>query len=87
LYTEQVQGFFNIPVDNLYACLALVGAVRKLQPNQVVTPDVGSVSIAYAFAEKLDIGFSVINKRCINANEVESTLTWRCLSEACFARR
>lgn len=74
LHTEQIQGFFDIPVDNLYARPALVDAVRKLQPNQVVTPDIGSIKLACAFAEKLHIGFSVINKRRVNANEVESAL-------------
>jgi ribose-phosphate pyrophosphokinase len=74
LHTEQIQGFFDIPVDNLYARPVLVGAVRKLQPNQVVTPDIGSIKLACAFAEKLNIGFSVINKRRVNANEVESAL-------------
>lgn len=74
LHTEQIQGFFDIPVDNLYARPVLVEAVRKLRPNQVVTPDVGSIKLACAFAEKLNIDFAVIDKRRINANEVESAL-------------
>lgn len=74
LHTEQIQGFFDIPVDNLYARPVLVEAVRKLQPNQVVTPDVGSIKLACAFAEKLNIDFAVIDKRRVNANEVESAL-------------
>ncbi len=74
LHTEQIQGFFDIPVDNLYARPVLVEAVRKLQPNQVVTPDVGSIKLACAFAEKLNIEFAVIDKRRVNANEVESAL-------------
>lgn len=74
LHTEQVQGFFDIPVDNLYARPMLVEAVRKLRPNQVVTPDVGSIKLACAFAEKLHIDFAVIDKRRVNANKVESAL-------------
>ncbi|MGB7127462.1 MAG: ribose-phosphate pyrophosphokinase [Candidatus Rhabdochlamydia sp.] len=74
LHTEQIQGFFDIPVDNLYARPVLVEAVRKLRPNQVVTPDVGSIKLACAFAEKLNIDFAVIDKRRVNANEVESAL-------------
>ncbi|MGL4539879.1 MAG: ribose-phosphate diphosphokinase [Candidatus Rhabdochlamydia sp.] len=52
LHTEQIQGFFNIPVDNLYACSVLVDAIRQmgLQLDQVVTPDIGSIKLACAFA-------------------------------------
>lgn len=45
-----------------------------LQPNQVVTPDIGSIKLACAFAEKLNIDFAVIDKRRVNANEVKSAL-------------
>lgn len=73
LHTEQIQGFFDIPVDNLYGCSVLVKAIQELglQPNQVVAPDVGSIKLARAFAEKLHIDFAVIDKRRVHANEVE----------------
>ncbi|MGL5626030.1 MAG: ribose-phosphate diphosphokinase [Candidatus Rhabdochlamydia sp.] len=76
LHTEQIQGFFNIPVDNLYACSVLVDAIRQmgLQLDQVVTPDIGSIKLACAFAEKLNVDFAVIDKRRVNANEVSSAL-------------
>jgi ribose-phosphate pyrophosphokinase len=76
LHTEQIQGFFNIPVDNLYACSVLVDAIRQmgLQLDQVVTPDIGSIKLACAFAEKLNVDFAVIDKRRVSANEVNSAL-------------
>lgn len=76
LHTEQIQGFFNIPVDNLYACSVLIEAIHQigLQPDLVVTPDIGSIKLACAFAEKLNIDFAVIDKRRVNANEVNSAL-------------
>jgi ribose-phosphate pyrophosphokinase len=76
LHTEQIQGFFNIPVDNLYACSILVDAIRQmgLHLDQVVTPDIGSIKLACAFAEKLNVDFAVIDKRRVNANKVNSAL-------------
>lgn len=76
LHTEQIQGFFDIPVDNLYGCAVLVEAIQGsgLCPDQVVAPDVGSIKLARAFAEKLCIDFAVIDKRRVNAKEVESAL-------------
>jgi ribose-phosphate pyrophosphokinase len=73
LHTEQIQGFFDIPVDNLYGCAELVSAIQELGlcPDQVVAPDVGSIKLARAFAEKLHIDFAVIDKRRVNATKVE----------------
>ncbi len=57
LHAEQIQGFFNIPVDNLYARPVLVEAVQRLGLNKcvVVAPDVGSIKLARAFAEALKV--------------------------------
>lgn len=74
MYIEQIRGFFDIPIDNLYVRPVLVNAVRKLRPNQVVMPDIGSIKLACAFAEKLNIGFLIINEQYVNANELESAL-------------
>jgi len=73
LHAEQIQGFFDIPVDNLYARPALVEAVRKLELHNlvVVTPDIGSVKLARAFAENLKVDLAIVDKRRVNANQVE----------------
>jgi ribose-phosphate pyrophosphokinase len=72
LHTEQIQGFFDIPLDNLYARPLLVEAVGKLKLNKtvVVTPDVGSIKLARSFAQALHVEFAIIDKRRVNALQV-----------------
>jgi len=73
LHAEQVQGFFDIPVDNLYARPVLVKEVRKLglQNCVVVAPDVGSVKLARAYAEALGADLAIVDKHRVNAQKVE----------------
>jgi len=73
LHTEQIQGFFDIPVDNLYARPALLEAVKNLGMDKgvVVTPDIGSVKLARSYAAALHWDFSIVDKRRINAERVE----------------
>lgn len=73
LHTEQIQGFFDIPVDNLYARSALVEAAKKLglESCVVMPPDVGRIKMARAFAENLKADLAIIDKRRINAKQVE----------------
>lgn len=73
LHTEQIQGFFDIPVDNLYARPVLVEAVVKwgLKSCVVVAPDIGSSKLARRFAEALKVDFAVIDKRRVDAKHVE----------------
>lgn len=73
LHTEQVQGFFDIPVDNLYARPLMVQAVRglKLKDLVVVSPDVGSNKMARKFAEDLKVDLAIVDKRRCNADRVE----------------
>lgn len=73
LHTEQIQGFFNIPVDNLYARPALVEGAKRLGLNKcvVVTPDVGGIKLARSFAEELKCDYAIVDKRRINAKRVE----------------
>lgn len=74
LHTEQIQGFFDIPVDNLYACPLIVGAIQKLLPNHqwvVVTPDIGSIKLARAYAEALKVDLAIVDKRRVSAKQVE----------------
>jgi len=74
LHADQIQGFFNIPVDNIYASPVLLGDVWKHKyPNlMVVSPDVGGVVRARAFAKRLDdADLAIIDKRRPRANEAE----------------
>src|SRR5450432_1119177 len=73
LHTPQLQGFFNIPVDHLFAPPVLVDHFRKLQlPNlTVVSPDAGGVERARFFAKKVDAALAIVDKRRVEANVAE----------------
>jgi ribose-phosphate pyrophosphokinase len=73
LHAGQIQGFFNIPVDNLYAMPVLVQYLRKRLDGQrvtVVSPDAGGVERARAFARRLNADLAIIDKRRLRASEV-----------------
>ena len=65
LHADQIQGFFDIPVDNIYATPILLGDLWKRDyPNlQVVSPDVGGVVRARALAKRLEADLAIIDKR------------------------
>lgn len=73
LHTEQIQGFFDIPVDNLYARSLIIGALAQQKRDHcvVVTPDVGSIKLARAYAEGLKVDLAIVDKRRVNAKQVE----------------
>ena len=74
LHADQIQGFFDIPVDNVYASPILLGDVwRQKHPNlMVVSPDVGGVVRARALAKRLDdADLAIIDKRRPKANEAQ----------------
>jgi len=75
LHAQQIQGFFDIPVDCLYAAPVLVAHLQQtLHPEAVVVaPDSGSVKIAQAYADMLGAGFAVVAKRRISATQVASS--------------
>jgi ribose-phosphate pyrophosphokinase len=64
-HTHQIQGFFDIPVDHLYAAPVLTGYFRNkgIDNLVVVAPDVGAAKMARGFARRLDAGFAIIDKR------------------------
>ena len=71
LHSGQIQGFFNIPVDNLYATPVLLQHLRKqLNHNEVtiVSPDAGGVERARAIAARLDASLAIIDKRRVGPN-------------------
>ena len=73
LHTPQLQGFFNIPVDHLFASPVLVDHFKKLAlPNlTVVSPDAGGVERARFFAKKVDAALAIVDKRRVEMNVAE----------------
>ncbi|HXM61206.1 MAG TPA: ribose-phosphate pyrophosphokinase [Terriglobales bacterium] len=72
-HAPQIQGFFNIPVDHLFASPVLVDHFRKLSlPNlTVVSPDAGGVERARFFAKKMDSALAIMDKRRVEMNVAE----------------
>ncbi len=73
LHADQIQGFFDIPVDNIYATPILLGDIwKKEYPDMMaVSPDVGGVVRARAFAKRLECDLAIIDKRRPKANVSE----------------
>lgn len=67
LHAGQIQGFFNIPFDNLFASPVIIDYFKKEMPNRgelvIVSPDAGGVERARAFAKRLDASVAMIDKR------------------------
>jgi len=73
LHAGQIQGFFNIPVDNLYAMPVLISYLRKHIERgkiSVISPDAGGVERARAYARRLNANLAIIDKRRARASEV-----------------
>lgn len=73
LHAEQIQGFFDVPVDNIYGTPILLNDinVQKYENLVVVSPDIGGVVRARAVAKHLDIDLAIIDKRRSKANTAE----------------
>ena len=73
LHAPQIQGFFNIPVDPLFASPVLVDYFKKLNLPYltVVSPDAGGVERARFFAKKMDSALAIVDKRRVEANVAE----------------
>jgi len=74
LHAQQIQGFFDIPVDHLYAAPVMYEYLRKkhLADLVVVSPDVGGLKMAHAYSQVLEAGLAIVAKRRKSATEVES---------------
>ena len=74
LHAGQIQGFFNIPVDNLFAAPVLLKYISEELHNSVVmvSPDAGGVERTRAFAKRLNAGLAIIDKRRARANEAQA---------------
>lgn len=74
LHAGQIQGFFNVPVDHLYAAPVMLAAIKGRfagEPLVVVSPDAGGTERARAFAKRLDAGLAIIDKRRSGPNVSE----------------
>jgi ribose-phosphate pyrophosphokinase len=74
LHAQQLQGFFDIPVDHLYALPVMMNYLHALGLGDlvVVSPDVGGVKMASAYAEALKAGLAIVVKRRLSATEIEA---------------
>ena len=77
LHADQIQGFFDIPVDHLYAAPVLIRHLREhyvkdLQNLVVVSPDVGGVKMARAYSDALGAELAIVAKHRVNATHVEA---------------
>ncbi len=74
LHAGQIQGFFDIPLDHLFAFTILTDYIKKLKmPGEVVivSPDVGGIKTARAFAKRLKCSLAIVDKRRVNDKEAE----------------
>jgi len=73
LHANQIQGFFDIPVDHLYAINALCDyfKTKKLTNLVVVSPDVGGIKMARAYAKRLDASLAIVDKRRSSPDKTE----------------
>ncbi len=74
LHAQQIQGFFDIPVDHLYAYPVIANYIRQknLKDLMIVSPDVGGIKMARTFAKGLGADLAVVDKRRSGPNEVEA---------------
>ena len=74
LHAQQIQGFFDIPVDHLYAAPVMYDYLKKkkLTDLVVVSPDTGGLKMAHAYSQVLEAGLAIVAKRRKSATHVES---------------
>ncbi len=74
LHAGQIQGFFNCPVDNLYAAPVIIDDIKTRYPENlvVVSPDAGGVERARAYAKRLNAGLAIVDKRRSAPNQAKA---------------
>ncbi len=74
LHAQQIQGFFDIPVDHLYAAPVMYDYLKQQKVDNlvVVSPDVGGLKMAHAYSQVLGAGLAIVAKRRKSATEIES---------------
>lgn len=73
LHAGQIQGFFDIPLDHLYAINAFVAYFKKIKLGNlvIVSPDVGGIKMARAYAKRFHAGLAIVDKRRDNPDSIE----------------
>ncbi len=73
LHAGQIQGFFDIPVDNLYAINVFISYLKDMNISDltIVSPDVGGIKMARAYAKKMSAGLAIVDKRRVDADQAE----------------
>src|SRR5246500_631489 len=74
LHAQQIQGFFDIPVDHLYAAPVLIRYIhqKRIDNLVVVSPDVGGLKMAHAYSQVLEGGLAIVAKRRKSATGIEA---------------
>jgi ribose-phosphate pyrophosphokinase len=74
LHAQQIQGFFDIPVDHLYASPVIVSDIRQknISDLTIVASDPGSLKMAYAYSQMLNAGLAIVGKNRKTSEEVEA---------------
>ncbi|HOW68022.1 MAG TPA: ribose-phosphate pyrophosphokinase [Candidatus Paceibacterota bacterium] len=74
LHAQQIQGFFDIPVDHLYAAPVMYKYLKKMRLRDlvVVSPDVGGLKMAHAFSQVMEAGLAIVAKRRKSPTETEA---------------
>ena len=74
LHAQQIQGFFDIPVDHLHAAPVMVKYLREMKLNKplVVSPDTGGAKAAYAYSQMLGTGLAIVAKQRMGDAEVDA---------------
>jgi ribose-phosphate pyrophosphokinase len=73
LHAGQIQGFFDVPVDNLFAAPVLLSHLRDLDEDKmIVSPDAGGVERARAYAKRLGVGLAIVDKRRDAPNQAKA---------------
>lgn len=75
LHAQQIQGFFDIPVDHLFCAPIFYQYInqKKISDLVVVTPDIGGMKMAAAYSQMLNSGLAIVSKKRLNASETQST--------------
>ncbi len=76
LHADQIQGFFDIPLDNLYAFPVFIDYLRKVNHSEnivIASPDVGGLKLAALYSSKMNVSFATVDKRRVSDLEVEAT--------------
>jgi ribose-phosphate pyrophosphokinase len=74
LHAGQIQGFFDIPMDHLYAVNVFVSHIKKIKLKNIVivSPDVGGIKMARAYAKKFEAPLAIVDKRRISGEDTEA---------------